>query len=154
MPATTVHKDAKLILGKYGKKRIAIFTGRIHRYEGYKTYEMNIIGLLAALMGAQWLIVTNAAGGCLVGMYPGALMLIKDHMNVVGSDFLKSIREMVTCSSSRQGHPPPARRLHRLQELLQGGEPRHSAQRCEGLQAADLRGRVLHVQRPYLRDPL
>ena len=91
MPPATVHASPKLITGEFEGKKIAIFTGRIHRYEGYKTYEMNIIGILAALLGAQWLIATNAAGGCLVGMNQGSIMLIRDHINATGADFLKSI---------------------------------------------------------------
>jgi purine-nucleoside phosphorylase len=91
MPMATVHASPKLIVGNYKGKKIAIFTGRIHRYEGYTTYEMNLMGLLAALLGAQWLIVTNAAGGCLPGMTTGSLMLINDHVNSIGSDYLKTM---------------------------------------------------------------
>ncbi len=91
MPPATVHASPKIIVGEYKGKKIAIFTGRIHRYEGYKTFEMNIMGLLAALLGAQYLIVTNAAGGSMVGMNQGSIMLIRDHINAVGADFLKRI---------------------------------------------------------------
>jgi len=103
MPAATVHSAPKLITGNYKGKKIAIFTGRIHRYEGYKTYEMNMIGIIAALLGAQWLFVTNAAGGCLVGMKQGSLMLLSDHFNAVGSDYLKSIRTVLTINSFGKG---------------------------------------------------
>jgi purine-nucleoside phosphorylase len=89
MPPATVHTP-KLLLGTYKERKIAIFTGRIHRYEGYKTYELSVIALYAALLGAQWLFATNAAGGCLVGMQHGSLMLIRDHLNNVGSCFIKS----------------------------------------------------------------
>lgn len=92
MPPATVHASPKIILGNYKGKKIAIFTGRIHRYEGYKTYEMNLMGLLAGLLGAQWLIVTNAAGGCLPGMTTGSLMLINDHINSIGSDYLRPMQ--------------------------------------------------------------
>jgi len=92
MPPATVHASPKIIVGNYKGKKIAIFTGRIHRYEGYTTYEMNLMGLLAGLLGAQWLIVTNAAGGCLPGMTTGSLMLINDHVNSIGSDYLKTIK--------------------------------------------------------------
>jgi len=91
MPPATVHASPKLITGDFKGKKIAIFTGRIHRYEGYTTYEMNMMGLLAACLGAQFLIATNAAGGCMVGMTQGSIMLIKDHINSIGADFLKSI---------------------------------------------------------------
>lgn len=92
MPKATVHASPKIITGNYKGKKIAIFTGRIHRYEGYKTYEMNLMGLMAGLLGAQWLIVTNAAGGCLPGMTAGSLMLINDHINSVGSDYLSTMK--------------------------------------------------------------
>lgn len=91
MPPATVHASPKIITGDFKGKKIAIFTGRIHRYEGYKTFEMNLMGLLAGLLGAQWLIVTNAAGGCLEGMTVGSIMLINGHINSIGADYLSSI---------------------------------------------------------------
>lgn len=91
MPKPTVHSSPELRVGTYQGRKIAMFTGRIHYYEGYQYYEMNMIGLIAALLGAQWLFVTNAAGGCLVGMQKGSLMLIKDHINAIGYCPLKSM---------------------------------------------------------------
>jgi len=64
MPRSTVqgHKGI-LYYGQSHGKTFIIWAGRIHRYEGYKTYELNLIALLSALMGCKYLITTNASGG-------------------------------------------------------------------------------------------
>jgi len=85
MPKSTVsgHKG-EVLYGNSNGKTIVIWCGRIHRYEGYKTYELNIIALLSALLGCKYLIATNASGGGQADMEAGCIMLINSFLNRVG----------------------------------------------------------------------
>jgi purine-nucleoside phosphorylase len=104
IPTVTGH-SGEIIKGKYGDKDVVIWAGnlrinfalklniwlgRIHRYEGYATYEMNLISEISASLGCQWIINTNAAGGAIKGISPGSLMIITDHYNGIGCSPLKS----------------------------------------------------------------
>jgi purine-nucleoside phosphorylase len=76
-------------IGKIGGKRVLIFRGRFHYYEGHS---LTITTLPIRTAGA-WkipnLIVTNAAGGLRPEFKPGSLMLIRDHLNLVGANPLR-----------------------------------------------------------------
>ena len=90
MPKSTVAGHKGIVLcGNSNGKSIVIWCGRIHRYEGYKTYELNIIALLSALLGCKYLITTNASGGGQIEMEAGCIMLINSFLNRVGTCPLK-----------------------------------------------------------------
>jgi purine-nucleoside phosphorylase len=78
-----------VLCGNSNGKAVVIWCGRIHRYEGYKTYELNIIALLSALLGCKYLIATNASGGGQIEMEAGCIMLINSFLNRAGSCPLK-----------------------------------------------------------------
>jgi purine-nucleoside phosphorylase len=84
-PTSTVEgHSGQLILGTLGKQVVVVMQGRVHFYEGYSmrtiTFPVRVMGAL----GIQQLIVTNAAGGLAPYLAPGELMLISDHINLVG----------------------------------------------------------------------
>jgi purine-nucleoside phosphorylase len=87
MPASAVVGHAgKLVLGSLAGRRVAAMAGRVHYYEGHDlrtvTFAMRAVGLL----GVKSVILTNAAGGINLAFKPGTLMLIDDHINLMGSN--------------------------------------------------------------------
>jgi purine-nucleoside phosphorylase len=86
-PRTTVlGHDGRLVLGLVGGRRVAILSGRVHFYEGHGlgtvTFSIRVMGLL----GARALLLTNAAGGINTSFRQGALMVIDDHINAMGTN--------------------------------------------------------------------
>ena len=78
--------QGKLILGKIYKTQVAILQGRIHCYEGYSMDQLVFPTRLLKFLGIQSLILTNAAGGINSNFSPGDLVLIKDHINLMGKN--------------------------------------------------------------------
>ncbi|MGH9715487.1 MAG: purine-nucleoside phosphorylase [Candidatus Acidiferrales bacterium] len=70
--------------GKLGGVPLAVMQGRAHLYEGYSAREVAFPMRVLRRMGVGSVILTNAAGGIGEGMRPGALMLIRDHINLQG----------------------------------------------------------------------
>jgi purine-nucleoside phosphorylase len=86
-PVSTVEGHAsRLVLGQLSGRNVAVMQGRFHYYEGY-TMERIALGVrLFARLGARMVLITNAAGGIRADLAPGDLMLIKDHINLMGSN--------------------------------------------------------------------
>ncbi len=82
-PTSTVkgHKG-RFVFGYVGEVPVVIMQGRVHYYEGYPMGDVVLPTRLMGLMGAEKLVLTNAAGGCNPAFHPGDLMLITDHITV------------------------------------------------------------------------
>jgi purine-nucleoside phosphorylase len=84
-PVSTVEgHTGQLVIGKLEGKTVLVMQGRSHFYEGYS---MPLVGLPIRVMqklGIKVLILTNAAGGVHPEFSPGDLMLITDHLNLIG----------------------------------------------------------------------
>ena len=63
---------------------VLYYRGRLHSYQGYSAYETVFPVRLAVLLGAKVLILTNATGGLRSEHRPGDLVLIRDHINLIG----------------------------------------------------------------------
>ncbi len=86
-PASAVIGHAgKLVIGTLAGKRIAALSGRAHFYEGHDLRTVTFATRVMWLMGIKTLILTNAAGGINTGFKPGTLMVIDDHINLLGSN--------------------------------------------------------------------
>ncbi len=84
-PVSTVHgHKGELVLGEIGGKNVAVMQGRFHYYEGYTMNEVTYPVRVMAALGASTLIVSNAAGGMNAKFLAGDLMLITDHINLMG----------------------------------------------------------------------
>jgi purine-nucleoside phosphorylase len=86
-PISTVETHAgKLILGRLSGKSVMAMQGRFHFYEGYSMQQVAFPVRVMKLMGVHSLIVSNACGGINPLFAPGALMLITDHINLLGTN--------------------------------------------------------------------
>ncbi len=84
---STVETHAgQLILGTLEGKRVAAMQGRFHRYEGYSMQEITFPVRVMRALGARVLVVSNAAGGINRRFEPGDLMVIEDHVNLMGDN--------------------------------------------------------------------
>ena len=87
-PPTVSGHGGNLVLGVLAGKKVVIMQGRYHYYEGYSIRKVVFPILVLKSLGANTLIVTNAAGGLNPDFNPGDVMLITDHINVQGTNAL------------------------------------------------------------------
>lgn len=81
-PVSTVQgHSGKLIFGEIGNKKIVAMAGRLHFYEGYAAAEVAFPIRVIKLLGADTLLISNAAGGVNTGFKTGDLMIITDHIS-------------------------------------------------------------------------
>jgi purine-nucleoside phosphorylase len=86
-PASAVIGHAgKLVVGTLAGKRVAALSGRAHFYEGHDLRTVTFATRVMGLLGVKQLILTNAAGGINLRFKPGTLMVIDDHINLLGSN--------------------------------------------------------------------
>ena len=76
--------EGRLAIGKLAGKSVMAMDGRSHYYEGYSSQEITLPVRVMQVMGIQMMIVTNASGGINENFHVGDLMLIVDHINLVG----------------------------------------------------------------------
>ncbi len=76
----------RLITGRVGGTPTVVFQGRVHAYQGVAAFDAAYPARLAAALGCDTFIVTNAAGGLDPSFAPGDLMLITDHINLTGDN--------------------------------------------------------------------
>jgi purine-nucleoside phosphorylase len=81
-----VGHSGNMILGTIGAKPVVILQGRVHYYEGWAMDEVLFLARLLGRMGVKQVIVTNAAGGVNTSFAAGDLMLISDHINLLGTN--------------------------------------------------------------------
>ncbi|MCS7233833.1 MAG: purine-nucleoside phosphorylase [Synergistetes bacterium] len=85
--------DGKLWWGEKKDKSFVVLQGRVHFYEGYKMEEVTFPIRVLALWGVKILIVTASVGGISEDLNPGDLLLIKDHVNFIGTNPLIGIND-------------------------------------------------------------
>lgn len=83
-PATVEGHPGRLVFGHLAGKAVAVMQGRSHFYEGYPLEQVTLPVRVIRALGADTLIVTNAAGGLNEAFKAGDLMLITDHISLVG----------------------------------------------------------------------
>ena len=82
---TVAGHPGRLLSGRWGDKKVLIFCGRVHTYEGYPAAEIAFPVRVAATLGVQTLIVTNVAGGVEASYAVGEIVAIRDHINLTGA---------------------------------------------------------------------
>lgn len=84
-PVSTVDGHAgKLVFGNFGATPAVCMQGRFHYYEGYPLWKCVLPVRVMKLLGAKYLIVTNAAGALNQTYRVGDVVLVKDHINIMG----------------------------------------------------------------------
>ena len=85
-PSRIVGHEGRLVAGTLGGRAVAVLSGRAHFYEGHDLQTVVFGTRVLGLLGVKTLILTNAAGGINTGFAQGALMVIDDHINLLGSN--------------------------------------------------------------------
>jgi purine-nucleoside phosphorylase len=86
-PASTAKGHAgKLVTGRLGETEVIVAAGRAHLYEGYTAQQVAYSIRELARRGVTSLVITNAAGGINTSYKPGDLVLISDHINLLGAN--------------------------------------------------------------------
>jgi len=91
--SNVVGHDGRLVLGSFAGKKVAALSGRVHFYEGHDLRTVTFATRVIASLGVRTLILTNAAGGINTSLTPGTLMVMDDHINLLGSNPLVGANE-------------------------------------------------------------
>jgi purine-nucleoside phosphorylase len=84
-PLSTVESHTgRLLFGTLGGKPVVAMQGRFHRYEGYTLQQVTFPVRVMRALGVETLVVSNACGGMNPLWAPGELMLMADHINLLG----------------------------------------------------------------------
>lgn len=84
--STAIGHAGRLVIGKVGAVVVAAMQGRVHLYEGYSAQEVAFPMRVFGRMGIRSAILTNAAGGINLDFHEGALVSIRDHINLQGTN--------------------------------------------------------------------
>ena len=84
-PQSTVEgHSGRIVAGRLGGAPVIIMQGRVHYYEGYTPLEVTFPMRVLGMLGIRAVVLTNAAGGIHSGLHVGELVLISDHINLMG----------------------------------------------------------------------
>ena len=131
--STAIGHVGQLVIGKSGDVPVAVMQGRMHLYEGYSAAEVAFPTRVLGRMGVRSLILTNAAGGINVEYGQGALVILRDHINLQGQNPLTGAND------ERFGHRFPDMSYayaKRLREIALEEAGRLGIARHEGVYAA------------------
>lgn len=91
-PRSTVPgHSGEIVSASVGKKRVLVFSGRVHYYESASTINAAVTAIVAGELGVEKILLTNAAGILNEAFVPGDLMLIKDHLNFTFRNILADL---------------------------------------------------------------
>ena len=82
--ATAPGHEGKLVLGTLGTQRVAVLSGRFHYYEGHSSSQISYPVRVVRALGAEILILTSIVGSMNRAMPPGSLVMLEDHLNLMG----------------------------------------------------------------------
>jgi purine-nucleoside phosphorylase len=90
--STIAGHSGRLVMGQLENHAVMVMQGRIHYYEGYTMGQVTFPVRVMQRLGIQAIIVTNAAGAIHPEFLPGDVMLITDHINMIGMAGLNPLR--------------------------------------------------------------
>lgn len=82
--STVIGHSGQLVIGELEGQTVCVMQGRVHYYEGYTMAQVGLPVRVMQLLGIETVVITNAAGGVNPRFSPGDLMLITDHINMIG----------------------------------------------------------------------
>lgn len=82
--AKVIGHPGRLVIGRFAGRRIAALAGRVHLYEGHHPSDVVFATRVMGRLGVRGLVLTNAAGGVNTTFAAGTLMVIDDHINLLG----------------------------------------------------------------------
>lgn len=85
LSSTAIGHAGKFIFGTVSGKKVACMSGRFHYYEGYDFEELALPVRVFKLLGVRAILLTNAAGAVNESYKPGDIMIIKDHIKLMGA---------------------------------------------------------------------
>lgn len=83
---SVIGHDGRLVIGEVSGRAVAALSGRAHYYEGHDLRTVTFATRVLGVLGVKVLILTNAAGGVNTSFSAGNLMVIDDHLNLLGSN--------------------------------------------------------------------
>ena len=84
--STAIGHAGRMVIGKVADVPVAIMQGRVHFYEGYSSREVIFPMRVMARMGIRAVLLTNAAGGINTNFGQGCLVVLRDHINLQGTN--------------------------------------------------------------------
>ena len=93
MRSTAQGHAGRLVIGKVDEVPVVAMQGRVHYYEGYSLEEVTFPVRTFKLLGVKTLLLTNASGGINVELSQGTLMVISDHLNLMGDNPLRGAND-------------------------------------------------------------
>lgn len=84
--STVAGHKGQLVFATIGEKKVVMMQGRIHYYEGHSMQEITYPVKVMKMLGVKTVIITNAAGAINKSFRPGDLMVITDHINMMGDN--------------------------------------------------------------------
>src|SRR4029077_15773413 len=85
-PSTAIGHADRLVIGNVDSGAVAAMQGRVHAYEGYSPHEVVFPMRVLGRLGIRAAILTNAAGGINTDYKQGALVILRDHINLEGTN--------------------------------------------------------------------
>ena len=119
--------EGKLVLGTLGTQRVAVLCGRFHYYEGHSSSQISYPVRVVRAMGADILMLTSIVGSMNRQMPPGSLVMLEDHINLMGMNPLIGPNEETVgprFPDMSQPYDQPLRRLA-FQVAKEQGIPLH-----------------------------
>jgi purine-nucleoside phosphorylase len=84
--STAIGHAGRMVIGKVAEVPVAVMQGRVHFYEGYSMREVIFPMRVMSRMGIRAVILTNAAGGISTNFNQGGLVVLRDHINLQGTN--------------------------------------------------------------------
>jgi purine-nucleoside phosphorylase len=126
--SNVIGHEGRLVIGEVEGRLVAALSGRAHFYEGHDLRTVTFATRVLGVLGVKVLILTNAAGGINSGFAPGDLMVIDDHINLLGTSPLtgpNDDRFGVRFPDLTHVYSPRLRRLAERAAAAQGLTLRH-----------------------------
>jgi purine-nucleoside phosphorylase len=88
-PSTIVGHAGNVVYGKHGGVEVLALQGRVHYYEGHDLARVAFPARVLVGAGCQTLVITNAAGGVDTALHAGQIVILSDHLNLLGGSPLR-----------------------------------------------------------------